>query len=163
MVDLLKRPGSRRPILRFFILLSVHINSAFSQNGGHLVSCAQASMTGSLHSWREPVATPCLGPTLCPLLLSLTLFRAATDCASCPSSYQPVVDIVTGLPFYNACLAKCQLGPGALLQPADAVQTPKSGGQPLAEGAAEVINILPPPTPGKRLPPTNHRWAQEWN
>lgn len=40
------------------------------------------------------------------------------DCSTCPLGYDPVIHTASGLLFYNECLAKCQLGEGAELEPA---------------------------------------------
>ncbi|GIM03942.1 hypothetical protein Vretimale_8600 [Volvox reticuliferus] len=47
--------------------------------------------------------------------VSIQALAKGDGCSSCPLTYAPVVDEGTGLPFYNDCVAKCQLGPGAKL------------------------------------------------
>ncbi|KAG2486729.1 hypothetical protein HYH03_014655 [Edaphochlamys debaryana] len=51
------------------------------------------------------------------LLLGLLASRAlaAPSCSRCPNTYDPVVDDATGKPFYNKCLAQCQLPANAKL------------------------------------------------
>ncbi|GIM03943.1 hypothetical protein Vretimale_8601 [Volvox reticuliferus] len=77
-------------------------------------------------------------------------FQPGDGCSSCPLTYAPVVDADTGLPFYNDCVAKCQLGPGAKLIAAGSRHggTTEAGRRRASEVSEEpdFFKLVPAPT-----------------
>ncbi|GIL56760.1 hypothetical protein Vafri_12069, partial [Volvox africanus] len=92
---------------------------------------------------------------ICAFWLAAAFFYAAvvqassSGCSSCPLTYAPVVDADTGLPFYNDCVAKCQLGAGANLVPAGSRRggnTAAAGRSASASSQPDFLKLVPAPT-----------------
>ncbi|GLI65234.1 hypothetical protein VaNZ11_008719 [Volvox africanus] len=86
--------------------------------------------------------------TCCWLAGILVSIQASTSggCSSCPLTYAPVVDADTGLPFYNECVAKCQLSPGANLVPAGSRRAAAADRSASASSQPDFLKLVPAPT-----------------
>ncbi|GLI65238.1 hypothetical protein VaNZ11_008723 [Volvox africanus] len=88
---------------------------------------------------------------LCAFWLAAGIFCAAVvrassnGCSSCPLTYAPVVDADTGLPFYNECVAKCQLGTGVNLVPAGSRRAAAAGRSASASSQPDFLKLVPAP------------------
>ncbi|GIL56717.1 hypothetical protein Vafri_12034 [Volvox africanus] len=80
----------------------------------------------------------------------VSIQSSTSGCSSCPLTYAPVVDADTGLPFYNDCVAKCQLGPGANLVPAGSRPVRSAAAVGRSSSAAsfqpDFLKLVPEPT-----------------
>lgn len=95
------------------------------------VEKAKRSVAAALLLW-VAVALP-------PGSTSAAATATVSDCSTCSLVYMPVVDAVTGTPFYNECLGRCQLGADAVLVPpipdGTAVNAVEGGGTPGGGGS----------------------------